>query len=86
VKKWQLQGAKAQFSQVVDLAVSEGPQLITRYDRPIAVVVSSEDFEIDAANLSKLATEKVRRKIKRLLPHLAAAVEIGEPKEKKNER
>jgi prevent-host-death family protein len=42
---WQLQDAKARFSEVVKLARSEGPQSITVHGRPAAVVLSPADYE-----------------------------------------
>ena len=44
MKKWPLQDAKNQFSRLVELAQTEGPQTVTRHGRPVAVVVSAEDF------------------------------------------
>lgn len=42
---WQLQEAKNKFSEVVNLAVSGKPQLVTRHGKPVAVVISAEDYE-----------------------------------------
>jgi len=44
-KSWQLQEAKNSLSRVVDLALSDGPQTVTRHGRAVAVIVSQEDFE-----------------------------------------
>ncbi len=41
---WQVQQAKARFSEVMDRAQSEGPQIITRHGAERAVVLSIEDF------------------------------------------
>lgn len=41
---WQLQDAKNQFSKVVQLARSEGPQTVTLRGEPTAVVLSINDF------------------------------------------
>lgn len=41
---WQLQDAKAKFSQVVKRAVSEGPQIVTHRGVETAVVLSMGDF------------------------------------------
>ena len=35
---WPLQKAKNEFSRVVDRALSEGPQTVTRHGKPVAVV------------------------------------------------
>jgi prevent-host-death family protein len=45
LKTWQLQEAKSKLSQVINLAVSESPQLITRSGKPIAYIVSAESYE-----------------------------------------
>jgi prevent-host-death family protein len=42
---WQLQEAKNQFSLLVDKALSEGPQTVTRHGRPAVVVVSIADYQ-----------------------------------------
>lgn len=42
---WQLQTAKAQFSEVFRRARSEGPQWVTRQDREAVVIVQAEEFE-----------------------------------------
>jgi antitoxin Phd len=41
---WQLQEAKNRLSEVVDRALSEGPQTITRHGRPAVVVVAAEQY------------------------------------------
>jgi len=43
--EWQLQEAKAQFSEVVRQANTEGPQWITKQGQPAAVVLSIKDYE-----------------------------------------
>lgn len=42
---WQLQDARAHLSEVVDRALAEGPQRITRRGRAAVVVVSEEAWE-----------------------------------------
>lgn len=37
---WPLQRAKNQFSRVVDQAISEGPQTVTRHGKPVVVVTA----------------------------------------------
>ncbi len=44
VKRWPVQEAKNQLSQVIDLARSEGPQTITRHGRPVVVVIDADEF------------------------------------------
>lgn len=45
MRQWQLQDAKAKFSEVVKLASQEGPQEITMRGQPTAILMSLEDFE-----------------------------------------
>ena len=45
MKAWQLQEAKARFSELVKRANAEGPQDITVHGRPVAVLISREDFD-----------------------------------------
>ena len=42
--RWQIQQAKARFSEVIEEAQSTGPQVITRHGAERAVVMSIEDF------------------------------------------
>jgi prevent-host-death family protein len=44
MKTWQLQHAKAHFSEVIESAVKEGPQLITRRGIETAVLVRIEEW------------------------------------------
>ncbi len=37
---WQVQEAKSRLSELLDRALTEGPQLITRHGRPVARVVA----------------------------------------------
>jgi antitoxin Phd len=41
---WQLQEARSKFSHVVDKALSDGPQIITRRGVEAAVILSSEEY------------------------------------------
>lgn len=49
--KWQLQDAKARFSELVDDALTQGPQIVTRRGVDAVVVVKLEDW----VNLRKRA-------------------------------
>jgi antitoxin Phd len=42
---WQLQTAKARFSEVFRLARSEGPQRITRQGKEAVVMISDEQYD-----------------------------------------
>jgi prevent-host-death family protein len=41
---WQLQEAKNRFSEVVERALREGPQTVTRRGEPVVVVVGYGDY------------------------------------------
>jgi antitoxin Phd len=41
---WQVQDAKTRFSEVIERARVEGPQMITRHGTERAVVLSIEDY------------------------------------------
>jgi antitoxin Phd len=43
--RWQLQKAKAQFSEVFRRAPSEGPQLVTRQEKEAVVILPAEELE-----------------------------------------
>jgi antitoxin Phd len=42
--EWQLQTAKARFSQLVQKAIDEGPQTVTRLGKKAVVVLSIEEY------------------------------------------
>jgi prevent-host-death family protein len=42
---WQLQTAKARLSHVVERALRDGPQTITRHGKPAVVVVSAGQYK-----------------------------------------
>jgi antitoxin Phd len=44
--RWKLQDAKAKFSELVQKAIDEGPQTVTRHGKDAVVVVSAEQFEL----------------------------------------
>ena len=41
---WQMREAKAGFSRLVQQAVDEGPQTVTRYGRPAVVIMSIGEY------------------------------------------
>lgn len=41
---WQLQTAKQKFSELVDRAVGEGPQVVTRRGREVVVVIGIDEY------------------------------------------
>ena len=44
MSRWQLQDAKQQFSRLVDRARSDGPQVVTRNGKEVAVVLGFDDY------------------------------------------
>jgi prevent-host-death family protein len=42
--RWQLQQAKQQFSRVVGKALTDGPQVVTRHGKDVAVILAIEDY------------------------------------------
>ena len=44
-KVWPLQKAKARFSELINKVEQEGYQTITKNGRPVAVIVSTDEFE-----------------------------------------
>ncbi len=44
-KTWALQDAKNHFSEVVDRALQDGPQIVTRHGREAVVVVAASEFK-----------------------------------------
>jgi antitoxin Phd len=52
---WQLQDAKNHFSEVVEKALREGPQHITRHGKPAVVVIAESEYRKAAALRRSLA-------------------------------
>ncbi len=52
---WSVAAAKTKLSEVIDRALSEGPQTITRYGRNAVVVVSVEEWERKTTRTGNLA-------------------------------
>ena len=53
---WQLQEAKNRFSEVVDEAIENGPQVITRRGVETAILLSIEDYRkmaMDATSITE---------------------------------
>ena len=44
VRTWQLKDARANFSALVDKAITDGPQIVTRNGKKTVVVVSMEEW------------------------------------------
>ena len=54
MQSWQLQTAKARFSELVKHAADDGPQEITVHGRSVAVVISRELFDRLSGNQTSL--------------------------------
>lgn len=54
MQTWQMQTAKARFSEVVKSAKSDGPQDITVHGKSVAVVLSRELFDRLSGNTQTL--------------------------------
>src|ERR1700692_1990123 len=52
---WTVAEAKAKFSEIIERAMSEGPQTITRKGRTAAVVVGAEEWERKTKRIGNLA-------------------------------
>ena len=42
---WQIQQAKARFSEMVERTLKEGPQTVTRHGKPVAVLVPAQQYQ-----------------------------------------
>jgi prevent-host-death family protein len=54
-QNWTVAEAKAKFSEIIERAVSEGPQTITKHGRTTAVVVAAEEWERKTRRAGNLA-------------------------------
>src|SRR4029450_13329525 len=72
--QWQLQEAKARFSEVVRRAKQEGPQHVTVHGREEVVVIGADDFRRLAGERSGAALVDAMRRS----PHRATS--IGPPR------
>jgi len=52
---WQVGEAKARLSEVIDRALSDGPQTITRSGHRVVVIVSAEEWERKTKRKGNLA-------------------------------
>jgi antitoxin Phd len=56
IQSWQLQEAKNKLSRVVENAVNDGPQIITKHGVEVAIVISFADYQKMIATRGKLST------------------------------
>jgi prevent-host-death family protein len=54
-QNWTVAEAKAKFSELIERAMSEGPQTITRKGRTAAVVVGAEEWQRKTRRVGNLA-------------------------------
>lgn len=54
-QSWTVAEAKAKFSEIIERAMSKGPQTITRNGRTAAVVVGAEEWERKTKRVGNLA-------------------------------
>ena len=45
VQHWSLYGAKNKFSEVINKALAQGPQVITRRGEEVVVILSKEEYK-----------------------------------------
>ncbi len=70
---WELEDAEQRFGELLRRAVEEGPQVVSRYDEGVAVLLSAEtyrtlsgrdndfkDFLLSAPDMSELELERLR--------------------------
>jgi len=55
VHVWSVAEAKAKFSEMIDRAMSEGPQTITRKGRAAAVIIGAEEWQRKTKRVGNLA-------------------------------
>lgn len=56
MKTWPVHEAKSRFSELVERARDEGPQLISRHGKPRAALISIEDYaRLEAGELDFVA-------------------------------
>ena len=51
MKSWAVQDAKAHFSEFLQASLSEGPQLVTRHGKEVAVLVPVDQWRLLNAQL-----------------------------------
>lgn len=54
VQRWPLYEAKNKFSELVDKALDQGPQLVTRRGEEVVVVISNKEYKRLRSNESSL--------------------------------
>ena len=57
IKTWPLQDAKNRFSELIDRAINDGPQRVTRRGKLVAVVIAADEYEKLVVRKSKSLLE-----------------------------
>jgi prevent-host-death family protein len=55
IRSWQLQEAKNKFSRVIENAVNDGPQIITKRGVEVAIIISYSEYQQMLASRGKLS-------------------------------
>jgi len=71
---WQFQEAKNRFSQVVNKAMADGPQIITRRGEEVAVLLSKDEYE------------RLKKSLLSLVEFFGRSSLVGEPLELERDR
>jgi len=69
---WTVAEAKAKFSEVIERAVSDGPQTVTRNGRTTAVIVAAAEWErktMRTGSLAEFLAGSPLRGLRLKLPH-----------------
>ena len=54
MQTWQLQKAKSHFSELVELTLKDGPQMVTRRGKEAVVLVAAHDYRRLSGQMPKL--------------------------------
>ena len=60
-RQWPVKDARASFSELVDRALDDGPQIVTRNGKPTVVVVSIEEWDRRSRRKGDLSTSSPDR-------------------------
>ncbi len=75
---WQVQEAKNRFSELIDLARTQGDQVVTRHGKPVAMVVAyAEHAPARTVTVSAEHYEALKRQAAAAAPAKMTAQEFG---------
>lgn len=82
---WPVQEAKQRFSRIVEAARTQGPQVVTRHGREVAVVLSIDDYRaLEGGSLKealRALAEADDGRYADLLDDVASERRLGMPRE-----